>query len=367
MARIARSVPAMPRQRRPGHRPCRPRMNRRAVWREISTDAKPSGARLSTSWPTCTTRTCATSATCRRSTSGATRSRRASSSGTTRASPLVELAPGAIVPEHRHEHEQLGMCIEGSITFTIDGERRALGPGGTWRIPSNLPHDAVAGPEGAIVVDIFSPVRADWDALPRSAPRAARWPRAPRLSANAEQRLSCSAPKRAAAVVRRPAEGRGRARRSRDAVAGRELADLALDGAHHRLLHVGPALVQALRTAAAAPASPAPGSRGSARASRPQVQDVGPDRRRTGVARRPDHVGHLRRIVRQARQDRAPCRRSPRRRRRSAPGSRAAAGAAGRCLARSAARSRDRASGSRTSRRPWRVARPRPGRRRRGR
>ena len=83
---------------------------------------------------------------------------------------LVELAPGAIVPEHRHEHEQLGMCLEGSITFTVDGERRELGPGGTWRIPSNLPHDAVAGPDGAVVVDIFSPVRADWDALPRSAP-----------------------------------------------------------------------------------------------------------------------------------------------------------------------------------------------------
>ncbi|HET7494730.1 MAG TPA: cupin domain-containing protein [Candidatus Limnocylindrales bacterium] len=90
---------------------------------------------------------------------------------------VVELAPGAIVPEHRHEHEQLGLCIEGSITFTIDGVRRALGPGGTWRIHSNLPHDAVAGPDGAVVVDIFSPVRADWDALPQSAVRPPRWPK----------------------------------------------------------------------------------------------------------------------------------------------------------------------------------------------
>ena len=89
---------------------------------------------------------------------------------------VVELGPEAIVPEHRHEHEQLGLCIEGSITFTIDGERRSLGPGGTWRIPSNLPHDAVAGPDGAVVVDIFAPVRADWDALPRSEPRPPRWP-----------------------------------------------------------------------------------------------------------------------------------------------------------------------------------------------
>jgi quercetin dioxygenase-like cupin family protein len=91
---------------------------------------------------------------------------------------VVELQPNAVVPEHRHEHEQLGLCIRGSITFTIDGERRELGPGGTWRISSNLPHDAVAGPEGASVVDIFSPVRADWDALPRSGPeRRPLWPK----------------------------------------------------------------------------------------------------------------------------------------------------------------------------------------------
>ena len=89
---------------------------------------------------------------------------------------VVELGPNAIVPEHRHEQEQLGLCIKGSITFTIDGERRELGPGGTWRIISNVLHDGVAGPDGAIVVDIFSPTRADWDALPRSAPRQPRWP-----------------------------------------------------------------------------------------------------------------------------------------------------------------------------------------------
>ena len=91
---------------------------------------------------------------------------------------VVELAPNAIVPEHRHEHEQLGLCITGSVIFTIDGDRRELGPGGTWRITSNLPHDAVAGPDGAILVDIFAPVRADWDALPKSTPRRPRWPEA---------------------------------------------------------------------------------------------------------------------------------------------------------------------------------------------
>ena len=89
---------------------------------------------------------------------------------------LVELAPGALVPGHQHVHEQLGMCVTGSITFTIGDETRELGPGGTWRIPSDLPHHAVAGPDGAVVVDIFAPARTDWSALPRSAPRDGRWP-----------------------------------------------------------------------------------------------------------------------------------------------------------------------------------------------
>ena len=89
---------------------------------------------------------------------------------------VVELAPNAIVPGHQHLHEQLGICLEGSITFTIDDETRTLGPGGTWRIPSDHPHDAVAGPDGAVVIDVFAPVRADWSALPRSAQREDRWP-----------------------------------------------------------------------------------------------------------------------------------------------------------------------------------------------
>ena len=90
---------------------------------------------------------------------------------------LVDLAPDAVVPEHRHENEQVGMCVSGSITFTVDGETRTLGPGGTWRIPSDRPHHAIAGPDGALVVDIFAPTRHDWADLPRSEPRPIVWPR----------------------------------------------------------------------------------------------------------------------------------------------------------------------------------------------
>ena len=89
---------------------------------------------------------------------------------------VIHLAPGALVPLHQHVNEQLGICLEGSITFTVGDETRELQRGGTWRIPSDVPHHAVAGPDGAVVIDIFSPVRADWAALPRSGPRPDRWP-----------------------------------------------------------------------------------------------------------------------------------------------------------------------------------------------
>ena len=91
---------------------------------------------------------------------------------------VVELAPNAVVPEHRHEHEQLGMVIKGEVDFTLDGETRHLGPGGTWRILSNRPHNVDAGPDGAVVLDIFSPTRDDWDDRSVVEGAVPRWPQA---------------------------------------------------------------------------------------------------------------------------------------------------------------------------------------------
>ena len=91
---------------------------------------------------------------------------------------VVELAPNAVVVEHRHAAEQLGMVIRGRMHFTVDGETRDLGPGGTWRILGDRPHDVVAGPEGAVVIDVFSPVRSDWDDKPVVGTPTPRWPEA---------------------------------------------------------------------------------------------------------------------------------------------------------------------------------------------
>jgi quercetin dioxygenase-like cupin family protein len=89
---------------------------------------------------------------------------------------VVELDPGAVVAEHSHPNEQLGIVLRGSMDFRVADERRELGPGGTWVIPAHTPHEAVAGPEGAVVIDVFAPPRADWQGLPHEEPRRPRWP-----------------------------------------------------------------------------------------------------------------------------------------------------------------------------------------------
>lgn len=89
---------------------------------------------------------------------------------------VVELDPGSVLPEHRHEHEQLGICLSGSVSFRIGDETRELGPGGTWSIPSDVPHEVHVGPDGAVVVDVFVPPRDDWRAAERVEQRRPRWP-----------------------------------------------------------------------------------------------------------------------------------------------------------------------------------------------
>ncbi len=78
---------------------------------------------------------------------------------------VVEPEPGAVAAEHRHDHEQLGIVLRGSIRFRVGGEERDLGPGGTWRIASETAHVAVAGPDGATVIDVFALSRDEWREL----------------------------------------------------------------------------------------------------------------------------------------------------------------------------------------------------------
>ena len=89
---------------------------------------------------------------------------------------VVELDPNSVVSEHSHENEQLGVVVSGSVTFRVGTEVRDLGPGGTWRIPPNTPHEVHTGPEGAGVIAVFTPPRDDWRTVELVAARTPRWP-----------------------------------------------------------------------------------------------------------------------------------------------------------------------------------------------
>ena len=84
---------------------------------------------------------------------------------------VIEIEPGAVVPEHSHPNEQTGILLKGSLTFRIGEERRELQPGAMWVIPGGVPHDVVAGPDGAFLVELFAPPRTDWGHLERLTPR----------------------------------------------------------------------------------------------------------------------------------------------------------------------------------------------------
>ena len=89
---------------------------------------------------------------------------------------VVDVDADMQVPEHSHDNEQLGFVLRGEITMTIAGEARTLGVGETYSIPSNTPHSAATGPDGATVVDIFAPVRSDWEQVERLSPEPGLWP-----------------------------------------------------------------------------------------------------------------------------------------------------------------------------------------------
>jgi quercetin dioxygenase-like cupin family protein len=89
---------------------------------------------------------------------------------------VIELDPNSVVPEHSHKNEQLGMCLSGSLVFRVADESRELGPGETWTIPGNVPHEVQVGPEGAVVIDVFVPPRDDWREAERVDARPPRWP-----------------------------------------------------------------------------------------------------------------------------------------------------------------------------------------------
>ena len=75
---------------------------------------------------------------------------------------VVDFEPHAVVEAHSHAHEQMGILLEGELTFTIGGETQRITPGQMWRIPGGVEHRVVAGDQPAKAIDVFHPVREDY-------------------------------------------------------------------------------------------------------------------------------------------------------------------------------------------------------------
>ena len=73
----------------------------------------------------------------------------------------IFLKKGALVPTHQHESEQITYILEGALLFRLEGKEVMVAKGQVLRIPSNVPHMAVAL-EDTLDLDIFSPIRHDW-------------------------------------------------------------------------------------------------------------------------------------------------------------------------------------------------------------
>jgi quercetin dioxygenase-like cupin family protein len=56
----------------------------------------------------------------------------------------------------------MGILLAGELTFVIAGEPHHVSAGGMWRIPGGVEHSAIAGPDPVQAIDVFHPVRKDY-------------------------------------------------------------------------------------------------------------------------------------------------------------------------------------------------------------
>ena len=75
---------------------------------------------------------------------------------------LVDLEPNAVIPEHTHPHEQVGMVVSGEMRLTIAGETKQARPGDVYIIPGDATHGVVVGDAACQLIEVFSPVREEY-------------------------------------------------------------------------------------------------------------------------------------------------------------------------------------------------------------
>jgi len=73
----------------------------------------------------------------------------------------VEIAPGAVVPDHSHPQEQWTLVLTGSLELTVSGVPHVLQPGQILYITPHERHSARAL-TACVVLDAFHPPRDDY-------------------------------------------------------------------------------------------------------------------------------------------------------------------------------------------------------------
>ena len=75
---------------------------------------------------------------------------------------FFEFEPNAVIPSHKHYHEQITCIIEGEIEFTVEGETKILRKGDGVVILSNQEHGAKVLDKPTKAVDAWYPIREDY-------------------------------------------------------------------------------------------------------------------------------------------------------------------------------------------------------------
>jgi quercetin dioxygenase-like cupin family protein len=70
---------------------------------------------------------------------------------------------GGVGTPHRHaEHEQVGYIAKGSFEINVDGNVRTVFAGDTYYAGKNVLHGVVALEDDSVIIDAFTPPRADF-------------------------------------------------------------------------------------------------------------------------------------------------------------------------------------------------------------
>ncbi|MDY7078162.1 MAG: cupin domain-containing protein [Chloroflexota bacterium] len=75
---------------------------------------------------------------------------------------FFDFAPGSVIPEHDHPHEQITYVLQGTMEFRLGDERHTLRAGDGVCCPPNIPHSAVILDEPTVALDAWYPLREEY-------------------------------------------------------------------------------------------------------------------------------------------------------------------------------------------------------------